>query len=103
MSSFLVGNIPEDCHPKVQALVAYWRSIHPAEGLPGRQHFEPCDIPTLLASLYLLDVCPQSGALTFRLMGTGLVDLLSRIIPVSRSKTPMTAANGRTPTGTSRK
>lgn len=78
MSSFLVGNIPEDCHPKVQALVAYWRSIHPAEGLPGRQHFEPCDIPTLLASLYLIDICSQGSALTFRLMGTRLVDLFEQ-------------------------
>ena len=61
MSYVLVGNIPVDCHPKVQALAEYWMSIHPAKGLPGRRHFEPCDIPTLLPSLYLVDVCPQSG------------------------------------------
>ncbi len=78
MNTLLVGNIPVDCHPKVRALAQYWMSIHPAKGLPGRRHFEPCDIPTLLPSLYLVDVCPQSANLTFRLMGTGLAALFDR-------------------------
>jgi hypothetical protein len=78
MGAFLAGNIPEDCHPKVRALTEYWLSIHPERGLPGRQNFEPCDIPTLLPSIYLVDVRPLSGNLTFRLMGTGLVKLFAR-------------------------
>jgi hypothetical protein len=64
------GAVPESCHPKIRAVYDYWLSIHPAEGLPGRQHFDPLDIPALLANIYLIDVAPDGAEFTFRLMGT---------------------------------
>jgi hypothetical protein len=78
MVAFVAGNIPETCHPKVRELAEYWLSIHPAAGIPGRQHFEPLDIPMLLPNLYLVDVCPRTRGFTFRLMGTALVKLFDR-------------------------
>lgn len=78
MATFVAGNIPESCHPKVRELAAYWLSIHPARGLPGRQHFEPMDIPALLPHIYLVDVCPETRGFTFRLMGTALAKLFER-------------------------
>ena len=36
-------------HPRVARLYRYWLSIHPpGGGLPGRQHFDPVDVPELL-------------------------------------------------------
>jgi len=70
--STLPGNIPNHCHSKIRHLAAYWLSIHPASGLPGRQHFEPLDVPSLLPHLFLVDVDQAGPAFTFRLMGTSL-------------------------------
>jgi hypothetical protein len=65
-----VGPMPESCHPKIRAIYDYWQRIHPAAGLPGRQHFDPVDIPALLANVYLIDVAAGGEEFTFRLMGT---------------------------------
>jgi PAS domain len=54
-------------------LVDYWRAIHPAAGLPGRQHFDPVDIPHLLANIRMLDVVGQPPRFRIRLAGTGVV------------------------------
>jgi hypothetical protein len=79
MVAFLVGNIPQDCHPKVRALAEYWRSIHPLAGLPGRQHVDPCNIPkSLLPNLLLVDIDGAARRFTWRLMGTGLVKIFER-------------------------
>lgn len=66
--------IPDDCHPKIKALVDYWLSIHPDKGLPGRQHFDPRDIPTLLSNIWLVDVFQEPLRFRFRLFGTRIVD-----------------------------
>jgi len=78
MVAFLVGNIPRDCHSKVQVLAEYWLSIHPGTGLPGRQHFDPCDIPALLPNIFLVDIDAQASRFTWRLMGTALVKIFGR-------------------------
>ena len=78
MTGYIVGNVPKNCHPKGLQLVLYWRSIHPKGALPGRQHFDPCDVPTLLSQIYLLDVCPGRPEFVFRIMGTGLVSLFGQ-------------------------
>ena len=64
----------ESCHEKIREMVAYWQSIHPDEGLPGRQHFDPVDIPRLLRNLRLLDVEGRPPRFKTRLMGTVLLD-----------------------------
>jgi hypothetical protein len=69
-----IGNVDNDCHPKVRELVDYWLSIHPSEGLPGRRHFDPVDIPGLLPNICLIDVPTRSTDFSFRLMGTRMVD-----------------------------
>lgn len=52
-------------HPKIRALVQYWLSIRPAGRLPGRQHFEPLDVPALLPNIWLVDV-ERTPSLRFR-------------------------------------
>ncbi len=68
-------DIPSEHHPLVAEMAAYWRSIHPASGLPGRQHFDPVDIPKLLANIRLVDVHDSPPRFVARLVGTKLVDL----------------------------
>ncbi len=57
-------------HPKIRQLFDYWRSIHPAAGLPGRQHFDPEQVPRLLPGLRLLEVQDTPFRLRYRLVGS---------------------------------
>lgn len=66
----LPGNVSEDCHEKIRQIVEYWVSIHPPIGLPGRQHFDPLQIPALLPHIRLLDVIGSLPRFRVRLMGT---------------------------------
>jgi len=74
MNEQFVGVLPDHCHPKTRQIHEYWRSIHPAEGLPGRRHFDPIDIPRLLPNICLIDVPAPEGDFIFRLMGTKAVE-----------------------------
>lgn len=72
---------PEASDPQLRAFYDYWAGRAPAGRLPGRQHFDPIDIPQLLPHLVLLDVVPQPddpGALRFRVRVAGgtLVELV---------------------------
>jgi hypothetical protein len=63
-------------HPRLRRLHAYWISIRPAgRKLPGRQHFDPCDIPELLSFMTLIDVQREPFRLKYRLVGTRIVDV----------------------------
>ena len=66
-------DLPADCDPKIVEAVEYWQSIKPAEGLPGRQHFDPTDIPHLLRGVWLIDVEQEPLRFAFRLVGTSVV------------------------------
>ncbi len=68
------GNIPERCHANIRAIAEYWRSIHPVTGLPGRQHFDPVDVPRLLPYVRLVDVLDNPPKFKIRLMGTRTVE-----------------------------
>jgi hypothetical protein len=57
-------------HPKIRQLYEYWQSIHPAEGLPGRQHFDPEAVPRLLSGLRLVEVQREPFRLRYRLVGS---------------------------------
>lgn len=70
------GFIPDDCHPSVGAIVDYWCSIHPPQGLPGRQHFDPVDVPKLLSNIGLIDVQNSPRRFRIRLYGTALVSVM---------------------------
>lgn len=72
MNSASLGNLAEDCHEDVQALVDYWQSIHPPDGLPGRRHFDPVDVPALLSNIGLIEVHENPRRFKARLYGTTL-------------------------------
>lgn len=59
-----------DWHPTLAALHAYWHSIAPSGRLPGRQHFDPAEVPRLLPHLWLIDVEPDPRRFRWRLIGT---------------------------------
>jgi len=67
---------PEDCHPKIGEAYAYWLRIHPPRGLPGRQHFDPTDIPGLLRHIRMLDVEGQPPRFKIRVVGTQYAERL---------------------------
>jgi len=52
----LPKSVPADCHGLIRRAVEYWLSIHPADGLPGRQHLDPSAIRDLLPNVRLVDV-----------------------------------------------
>lgn len=63
-------------HPKLQRLFRYWESVHPAHGLPGRQHVDPLAIADLLPGVWLLDVQREPFRLRYRLVGTRVVEAI---------------------------
>lgn len=63
-------------HVKIARFFRYWRSIHPAAGLPGRQHLDPLDIPSLLPGIWLLDIQREPFRLRYRLAGTETVEAI---------------------------
>lgn len=63
-------------HPNVARFFLYWRSITPANRLPGRRNLEPLDIAPLLPGVWLLDVQPEPFRLRYRLVGTEAVEAI---------------------------
>jgi hypothetical protein len=70
----LPGNVPGTCHQNIREIVEYWSRIHPVSCLPGRQHFDPLEVPRLLPNIRLLDVVGWPPRFRIRLMGTRLRD-----------------------------
>jgi hypothetical protein len=66
------GNLPDGCHENIRQIVTYWHAIRPGDRLPGRQHFDPLDLPKLLPNIRLLDVVGDPPRFRIRLMGTRL-------------------------------
>ncbi len=62
----------------VRRAYAYWRSVHPPAGLPGRAHIDPIVLRDLLPFVWLVDVQPAPFRLRYRLVGTAVVDVLGR-------------------------
>jgi hypothetical protein len=67
---------PASWHPKIKQLYAYWRSVHPPAGLPGRQHVDPVAIPGLLPHLFMVDVEGPPLRFRYRLVGTDYVRMM---------------------------
>jgi hypothetical protein len=65
-------------NPKVVRFLNYWLSLRPAEGLPGRQHFDPLDIPDLMPRVWMLDVLREPLRYRYRFAGTKEVESLQR-------------------------
>src|SRR5260221_4271470 len=56
----------------------YWLSIRPRNRLPGRQHFDPLDIPLIMPRVWILDVLRAPLRYRYRLAGTKEVETLQR-------------------------
>jgi hypothetical protein len=74
MTAFL---LPDDAHALIRDAHQYWLRIHPVSDgkprLPGRQHFDPLDIPKLLPHVWLIDILPGTPPrFRYRVVGTAL-------------------------------
>src|SRR3546814_20743586 len=58
---------PSGYHPDLAALVAYWHSIHPPQGLPGPRPFAPVPLPWPLPPTWLLTDFPAPCPFPLRL------------------------------------
>ena len=69
--------LPADCEDDTRIVAAYWLSIHKSDGsLPGRQEFDPLDLPgRLWANLVLSDVTREPFDIRYRFVGTTIVEL----------------------------
>jgi hypothetical protein len=65
-------------NPKIAQFYDYWLSIKPRDGLPGRQNFDPLDIPLLMPRVWMLDVLRDPLRYRYRLAGTKEVETLQR-------------------------
>ena len=77
----MVGIRDELGHERLEKFYDYWTAQSPGEGqLPGRQHFDPIDIPQLMPWVYLTDVVRDGVALRFRhrLVGTRVAERVGR-------------------------
>jgi hypothetical protein len=68
--------VPPEPNDKLAALERHWRAMHPPAGLPGRQHFDPIDVPSLLPWILLVDVAREPLRFRYRVIGTAHVDTL---------------------------
>lgn len=68
------------CDGRIDRLHRYWQSIRPGPALlPGRQHINPWDVPRgLLPWIWLIDVQRAPLRFSYRLAGTGYVDVKER-------------------------
>lgn len=82
----LPDSVPDDCHGLIRRAVEYWLSIHPADGLPGRQHLDPVDIPELLPNVRLVEVKGEPPQLDVGAMGTEPVAFFERHSTGSRHR-----------------
>jgi hypothetical protein len=65
-------------NPKLAQFYDYWLSIKPPDRLPGRQHFDPLDIPLIMPRVWMLDVLRDPLRYRYRLAGTKEVETLQR-------------------------
>lgn len=72
------GLVEVGAHPKIRRVYDYWQSVHPPEGLPGRQHIDPEPIRDLLPGIWLVDVQRSPFRLRYRLVGTRVVEAMGR-------------------------
>jgi hypothetical protein len=63
---------------RIAAFFEYWLSIKPVGRLPGRQHFDPLDIPDIMPRVWMLDVLCDPLRYRYRLAGTKEVETLQR-------------------------
>lgn len=65
-------------HVDINSLYEYWLRMAPAGRLPGRQHFDPMEIPHLLPNVWLIDVHRDPFRFWRRLVGTRIEEFAGR-------------------------
>ena len=60
-------------NPRVQRFWRYTQACRRDGGMPLRKHFDPADIPDLLANIWILEADLANGSLFYRLTGTKIV------------------------------
>ena len=71
----IAGSDLPPCDARVAALYRYWLSIRPGAGLlPGRKHFSPTALPSLLRWIWLADIQRHPLRFKYRLIGTEHVE-----------------------------
>jgi hypothetical protein len=67
-------------HPKLGEFFEYWLAVSPPGRLPGRQHFDPLKIASIMPHVWMLDVVRDGGRARYRyrLAGTREVETLQR-------------------------
>lgn len=71
-------DVPDDAHDDIKALFDYWKAIVPRNGLPGRQHFDPLNIPDLLPNIWLIDVHRNPLRFWRRLVGSRIEEFAGK-------------------------
>jgi hypothetical protein len=74
----------ERCGAKAMSLYQYWNARRGVRPMPSRSEIDPCEMRQWLPHLMLVSVGPEGRTFTYRLAGTGIVDLLG-INPTGRS------------------
>jgi hypothetical protein len=63
----------ERMHARARRMFDVWHNLRPAPDLlPGRQHFDPALVPTLLSNIALLDVVRDPLRFRYRVVGSSL-------------------------------
>lgn len=68
----------EDAHEDIKTLYEYWRRIAPEGQLPGRNDFDPLEIPRLLPNIWLIDVYRDPIRFWRRLVGSRIEEFAGR-------------------------
>ena len=62
----------------IRDMLRNWLAIHPGTSLPGRQHFDPLNIPRLLKNVILTDVERDPYRFKVRVLGTIIADAFGK-------------------------
>jgi hypothetical protein len=71
--------VPPHADRRIAGVARYWAGLACDARLPGRADIDPVDIPRLLRHVFLVDVRASVPRYVFRLVGTGVVDLLGEL------------------------
>lgn len=70
--------VPEGAHDDIRALYEYWCGLTPNGEMPGRQHFDPLDIPHLLPNIWLLEIHREPLRFWRRVVGSRIEEFAGR-------------------------
>lgn len=75
LGDFYIGGVPDGGDHRLSYLYQYWLSLHPQQGLPARERFDPVEVPKLLTRIAMQDVVCNPIRFRYRLMGSDVAQL----------------------------